>query len=86
MLEPLRRRARSFSIPAQVLGVLLTFLAAVVWLPMWAVVLNVLDILHMREFGVGLHWINWAGLWLTALCRVAVWAIYELFDLDGSGS
>ena len=86
MLERLRLRFREFSIPAQLLGLVLSFLAAVCWLPMWAVVLNVVDVLYRREFGIGLHWINWAGLWFTAFCRVAVWSIYEALDLDRSES
>lgn len=86
MLELLRARFREFSIPGQVLGVLLTLIAAVIWLPMWAVVLNAVDVLYQRQFGVGLHWLNWAALWATGLCRVAVWAIYELFDLDRSST
>lgn len=83
-LESFRARFRHLALHGQALAVVLSLVQALLWVPMWAVMLHISDELHLLAFGRELHWINWAMLWATAVVRVALWAIKDLLDLDMS--
>jgi hypothetical protein len=82
MLEQLRARARFLAIPAQLLAVLLTLVQALLWVPMWAALLLLVDDVYFVSFGRGIGWGHWIALWVTAGLRVAIWVIRDLLDLD----
>lgn len=82
MLERLRARFRFMAVPAQLLAVLLTLLQALLWVPMWAALLVLVDDLYFAQFHRGIGLSHWVALWVTIGVRVAIWVIRELLDLD----
>ena len=82
MLDRLRSRFRFLAIPGQLLAVLLTLVQALLWVPMWAALLVLIDGLQFAEFGRGIGWGHWLALWATAGLRLAIWVIRDLLDLD----
>lgn len=82
MLDLLRARFRHLAIPGQVLAIALSLLQAMLWIPMWAVMLDLLDDIHRALYGIPIHWLSWAGLWATMAVRVVLWILRELLDLD----
>jgi hypothetical protein len=82
MLDRLRARFRFLAIPGQVVAVLLTLVQALLWVPMWAALLNLLDDLYHAQFHHGIGWSHWVALWFTAGVRLAIWVIKDLLDLD----
>lgn len=82
MLDRFRDRFRHLAIPGQVVAVLLTLVQALLWVPMWAAMLLLIDDVYFAAFGRSIGWVHWLALWATACVRLALWAIRDLLDLD----
>lgn len=83
-LDRFRKAADQYAVPGAVAALLASFVATVVWVPLWAILINVADELYMAVFGRALHWLPWVLLWVCAIARVIVWGIKELADMDQS--
>lgn len=81
-LDQLRARLRFLSIPAQAASLALRLAVALLWVPMWAGVLSLIDELWWAQFQHGIGWSYWGYLWVTAGARVAIWLIDEFLNLD----
>lgn len=82
MLERFRARFRHLAIPGQAAALVLSFVQALLWVPMWAGILSLVDELWFAQFGRGIGIVHWVALWTTAGARVTIWVLRELLDLD----
>ena len=69
------------NIPLQFIGLAVSFVSAMVWMPLLFMVLHYLDV----AVAGGIHWAAWVLFWAMAFLKALSWTLYSALDVDGDG-